>query len=145
MLIAPTESGLSCDAGGFHIDPWQPVARAVITHGHGDHLQPGSAAYLCADASLALVRHRLGADAAIEAIPYGSSIAIGETRGSFHPAGHILGSAPGRGGRRGGRRGEGGCARGEYRRAADRTCVPFEPQRCHAFITEATFALPVFR
>jgi putative mRNA 3-end processing factor len=141
MLIEPTESGLYCAAGGFHIDPWQPVDRAVITHAHGDHLQAGSAAYLCSAAAASLVRHRLGGDAAIESMEYGGATTIGDVRLSFHPAGHILGSAQ----VRVEHRGEVWVASGDYKRAPDPTCAPFEPQRCHAFITEATFALPVFR
>src|ERR1051325_10380144 len=141
MLIEPTENGLYCAAGGFHIDPWQPVDRAVITHAHGDHLIAGSQAYLCPAAAHALVRHRLGGDAVIEAIEYGVTVDISGVRVSFHPAGHILGSAQ----VRVDHRGEVWVASGDYKRAADPTCAPFEPQQCHVFITEATFALPVFR
>ena len=141
MLIEPTGSGLYCEAGGFYIDPWQPVARAVISHAHGDHLRPGSAAYLCTTSTRPLVEHRLGEGAQIEAVEYGAAVAIDGVRVSFHPAGHILGSAQ----VRVEHRGEVWVASGDYKRAPDPTCAPFEPQRCHAFITEATFAVPVFR
>jgi putative mRNA 3-end processing factor len=141
MLIEPTDRGLHCAAGGFYIDPWQPVDRAVISHAHGDHLCPGSRAYLCAQPSRALLQHRLRDEAAIEALEYGASVDIGGVRVSFHPAGHILGSAQ----VRVEHRGEVWVASGDYKRAPDPTCTPFEPQRCHTFITEATFALPVFR
>jgi putative mRNA 3-end processing factor len=141
MLIEPTQSGLHCAAGGFHIDPWEPVDRAVITHAHGDHLVAGSRAYLCSSSSLPLVRQRLGDDASVQAIPFGESIAMGDVRVSLHPAGHVLGSAQ----VRVEQRGECWVASGDYKRAADPTCAPFEPQRCHTFITEATFALPLFR
>jgi putative mRNA 3-end processing factor len=141
MVITPTDRGLYCEAGQFHIDPWRPVPRAVITHAHGDHLTPGSATYLCADAALPLVRHRLGPDAAVRAIPYGETVNLDGLRLSLHPAGHILGSAQ----VRVEQRGEIWVASGDYKRAADPTCAPFEPQRCHAFITEATFGLPIFR
>jgi putative mRNA 3-end processing factor len=140
MLIEPTDRGLFCAAGGFYIDPWQPVDRAVITHAHGDHLRPGSHAYLCAKPSEALLRHRLGDDA-IQAAGYGDSVALDGVRISFHPAGHILGSAQ----VRVEHRGEVWVASGDYKRAADPTCASFEPQRCDTFITEATFGLPVFR
>src|SRR5687768_9152555 len=93
MLIEPTAGGLYCAAGGFHIDPWQPVERAVITHAHGDHLRPGSKAYLCAEAAFPVVRHRLPPDAAIETAGYGEVVNINGVRVSLHPAGHILGSA----------------------------------------------------
>jgi putative mRNA 3-end processing factor len=140
MLIEPTEAGLYCAAGGFHIDPWTPVPRAVITHAHGDHLRAGSEAYLCSTASLLIVRQRLGRDAPVTAVPYGEAVTMDGVRVSLHPAGHILGSAQ----VRVEHRGEVWVASGDYKRQPDPTCAPFEPQRCHAFITEATFALPVF-
>ncbi len=141
MLIEPTASGLYCAAGGFHIDPWQAVDRAVITHAHGDHLTPGSHAYLCSAASERLVRQRLGAGALVSAVPCGNPIDMNGVRVSLHPSGHILGAAQ----IRVEHRGEIWVASGDYKRAPDPTCDAFEPLRCHAFITEATFALPVFR
>ena len=141
MLIEPTDAGLYCTAGGFHIDPWRPVARAVITHAHGDHLRPGSAAYLCSADAMPLVAHRLGGTADVTALSYGETIVLDGVRVSLHPAGHILGSAQ----VRVESRGEVWVASGDYKRQADPTCRRFEPQRCHTFITEATFALPIFR
>jgi len=141
MLIEPTPHGLFCDAGGFHIDPWQPVPRAVITHAHADHLRPGSARYLCAAASLPVVRRRLPPDAHVTALAYGETVVLDGVRVSFHPAGHVIGSAQ----VRVERHGEVWVASGDYKLAADPTCAPFEPVRCHTFITEATFGLPVFR
>jgi putative mRNA 3-end processing factor len=140
MLIEPAGGGLYCAAGGFHIDPWEPVERAVISHAHGDHLRHGSRSYLCAEASRPLVAHRLGEAARVESAPYGAPISINGVRVSFHPAGHILGSAQ----VRVEHRGEVWVASGDYKRAPDPTCTPFEPVRCHTFITEATFALPLF-
>jgi putative mRNA 3-end processing factor len=140
-LIQPTPAGLFCEAGGFYIDPWQPVDRAVITHAHGDHLREGSRAYLCSDAARAPVAHRLGSDAAVSAVAYGEVVELNGVRVSLHPAGHILGSAQ----VRVEHRGEVWVASGDYKQAPDPTCAPFEPVRCHTFITEATFALPVFR
>ena len=141
MLIEPTAAGLYCAAGGFHIDPWQPVERAVITHAHGDHLRHGSRAYLCSAPALPIVRQRLSTDEAVEAVSYGDAVDINGVRVSLHPAGHILGSAQ----VRVEHRGEVWVASGDYKRAADPTCAPFEPLPCHTFITEATFALPIFR
>ena len=92
-MLTESPDGLFCEAGGFHIDPWGPVPRALITHAHGDHARAGSAAYLCTDASAPLLARRFGPDAVIEAIPYGRRITLGDTRVSFHPAGHVLGSA----------------------------------------------------
>ncbi len=141
MLIEPTDAGLYCAAGGFHIDPWKPVSRAVITHAHGDHLRPGSDAYLCTVEALPLVRHRLGADARVTAAAYGETVSLDGVRVSLHPAGHILGSAQ----VRVDHQGEVWVASGDYKRQSDPTCPAFEPLRCHTFISEATFALPVFR
>ena len=141
MLIEPTAAGLYCAAGRFHIDPWEPVERAVITHAHGDHLRKGSRAYLCADAALRLVQHRLDTSAIVEAVPYGEAASINGVRVSLHPAGHILGSAQ----VRVEHRGEVWVASGDYKRAPDPTCAPFEPVPCHTFISEATFALPIFK
>ena len=136
-----TSDGLYCPAGGFHVDPWNPVARAVITHAHGDHARPGNAAYLCTSECEALLRRRLGADATIESIQYGTPVTLGDVRVSFHPAGHILGSAQVR---VEGTDGIWVCA-GDYKRMPDPTCAPFEPVRCDTFITESTFGLPIYR
>jgi putative mRNA 3-end processing factor len=141
MLVEPTPRGLYCAAGGFYIDPWEPVERAVITHAHGDHLRAGSRAYLCSDGTAPLLKIRLGGDAPVQPAEYGETVDINGVRVSLHPAGHILGSAQ----VRLEMRGEVWVVSGDYKRAPDPTCAPFEPQRCHAFITEATFALPVFR
>jgi len=141
MVIEPTQAGLYCAAGGFHIDPWEPVDRAVITHAHGDHLTAGSRAYLCSDSAAPLVRRRLGPEAPVQTLDYGERIALDGVHVSLHPAGHILGSAQ----VRVEHAGEVWVASGDYKRAPDPTCAPFEPQRCHTFITEATFALPLLR
>ncbi len=140
-LLSDAREGLRCAAGGFHLDPREPVPLAVVTHAHADHAVPGSARYLCAGPSVPLLRHRLGPDAPIEGVPYGEQRALGETRISFHPAGHVLGSAQVRieGG------GEAWVATGDYKREPDPTCAAFEPLRCDVLITEATYALPIFR
>jgi putative mRNA 3-end processing factor len=141
MLIESTPRGLYCAAGDFHIDPWQPVERAVITHAHSDHARPGSVRYLCAAPSVFPLRARLGGEASIEGVPYGEAIGLGDTRISLHPAGHVLGSAQVRiesGG-------EAWVVSGDYKLEPDPTCAPFEPVRCHTFVTESTFGLPIYR
>jgi putative mRNA 3-end processing factor len=140
-LLTETSSGLWCAAGRFHIDPSEPVDRAVITHAHGDHARPGSAAYLCAAPSATLLRHRFGPDAVIEAVPYGEVLAVGDVRLSFHPAGHVLGSAQIRIESTDGV----WVVAGDYKRASDSTCAAFEPIECDTFITESTFGLPIYR
>ena len=140
-MLTETAEGLYCEAGDFHIDPWGAVPRALITHAHGDHARAGSAAYLCADASAPLLARRFGPDVPIESQPYGRVLTIGGTRVSFHPAGHVLGSAQIR------VEGPDGVwvVSGDYKRAADPTCAPFEPVPCDVFVTESTFALPIYR
>jgi len=138
-VIVDTPRGLFCEAGGFYIDPWQPVERALITHAHADHASAGSAAYLCAAPGELLLKQRLPG-ATIESLPYHSAITIGSVRVSFHPAGHILGSAQ----IRLEHDGAVWVVSGDYKREADPTCAPFEPVRCDTFVTEATFGLPIY-
>jgi putative mRNA 3-end processing factor len=141
MLIEPTPRGLYCAAGDFHIDPWRPVDRAVITHAHGDHARPGSRAYLAAKRGLPVLQTRLGPDARIEGLEYGEAREIGGARISLHPAGHVLGSSQ----VRIEHRGEVWVVSGDYKLDPDPTCEPFEPVRCDVFVTESTFGLPVYR
>jgi putative mRNA 3-end processing factor len=139
VLLRP--EGLYCPAGDFHIDPWQPVPRAVITHAHGDHARSGSALYHCSEPCVPLLQWRLGADAALAPHAYGETFELGRARVSLHPAGHILGSAQVRI-----EVDDRVCVvSGDYKRDPDPTCAPFERVACDVFVTEATFALPVYR
>jgi len=140
-LLRVTDRGLHCEAGGFHIDPWQPVDLAVITHAHGDHARWGSAVYLCSRECEVVLRTRLGTEARITALGWGEQLDINGVRLSLHPAGHILGSAQ----VRVEHRGEVWVASGDYKTDPDPTCTPFELIRCHTFITESTFGLPIYR
>ncbi len=142
-LLCPSPAGLYSPVGDFHIDPTRAVARALITHGHSDHARPGHGAVLATAETLAIMAARYGAGFAgtTQVATPGARLAIGGTEVSFHPAGHVLGSAQiavESGGLR-------IVASGDYKRAADPTCAGFEPVRCDVFITEATFGLPVFR
>ena len=141
--LRPTPAGLYCEPGGFHIDPVQPVARAVVTHGHSDHARPGNAAVLATAETLAIMRQRYGRDAggSLQALRYGESLSIGDVSLRLAPAGHVLGSAQAVIEYRGSRV----VVSGDYKRRPDPTCAGFEPQRCDLFVTEATFGLPVFR
>jgi len=140
-MLSVTEAGLHCAAGDFYIDPWRPVARALITHAHSDHARPGSAAYWCAAPGEAVLRVRLGSAAAITGLAYGERRTLNGVTVSFHPAGHVLGSAQ----IRLEHRGEVWVVSGDYKTQTDPTCAAFEPVRCHAFVTESTFGLPVYR
>ena len=140
-LVIARPEGLYCLPGGFFIDPWQPVDRAVITHGHSDHARVGHGHYLAHVDSAGILRRRLGADIALQTLRYGQAVEHGGVKLSMHPAGHVLGSAQVRlehGGRV-------WVASGDYKLDADPTCVPFEPVRCDCFITESTFGLPIYR
>lgn len=139
-LLTFTDRGIYCPAGDFHIDPWRPVDRALITHGHADHARPGHRAYLATAAAAPVMRHRLG-EIALETVGFGETRHIGDTEVSFHPAGHVPGSAQ----IRIAHRGEVWVVSGDYKIEPDGLSEPFEPLRCHAFITECTFGLPVFR
>ncbi len=140
-LVRVTGEGLYCEAGGFYIDPWRRVDRALITHGHSDHARPGMGAYLTSASGSGVVRERVGAGALIEGLPFGERRRIGEVVVSFHPAGHVLGSAQ----IRIEHGGEVWVVTGDYKTAADPSCEGFEPVRCDTLITEATFGLPVYR
>lgn len=141
MVLRLTDSGLYCDAGGFHIDPWKPVDLAVVTHGHADHARWGCRRYLAASDGEAVLRVRLGDDASIRFVGYGERIDVSGVTVSLHPAGHILGSAQ----VRVEHRGEVWVVSGDYKTEPDPTCAAYEPVRCHTFVTESTFGLPIYR
>jgi len=140
-LLRLTDRGLYCEAGDFHVDPWGAVPRAVVTHAHGDHVAWGCEAYLTTTSGVLPLRARLDADARIRALAYGETIEINGVRVSLHPAGHILGSAQ----VRVEHQGEVWAVSGDYKTDPDPTCAPFEPVRCHTFVTESTFGLPIYR
>lgn len=135
-----TDKGFYCEAGDFHVDPWRPVARALVTHGHSDHARPGMGAYLATHQALPVMRMRLG-DITADGIAYGETRQIGGATVSFHPAGHVPGSAQ----IRIEVAGEVWVVSGDYKLDDDGVSEPFQPVACHSFISECTFGLPVFR
>ncbi|MBV7570231.1 ligase-associated DNA damage response exonuclease [Pseudomonas sp. PDM27] len=140
-LVISRPEGLYCPAGDFYIDPWRPVERAVITHAHGDHARTGNQHYLAAAPGEGILRVRLGQDINLQTLRYGERLLHQGVFLSFHPAGHVLGSAQVRleyGG-------EVWVASGDYKTEPDGTCAAFEPVRCDTFITESTFGLPIYR
>jgi len=139
MALTFRPEGIYCEAGGFFIDPWRPVKRALITHGHADHARSGMGHYLATDIAAPVMRHRLG-DIALDTIAYGEVRQIGDAKVSFHPAGHVPGSAQ----IRVEVAGEVWVVSGDYKTEADALSTPFEPVTCHSFISECTFGLPVF-
>ena len=148
-LIVLRPEGLYCPAGRFHIDPWRPVDRAVITHAHADHARRGHGAYLATAVSAGVLRARLG-NITLQGLAYGEVVVLDGVRISLHPAGHVLGSAQ----VRVEHAGRVWVASGDYFTTGDTgghdsdinaTCLPFEPVRCDCFITESTFGLPIYR
>lgn len=141
--LYPTERGLFCEPAGVFIDPHGPVERAIVTHGHGDHARSGHGAVLATPETIEIMKVRYGAGSAgaFQPIKYGETVALAGVTVRFVPAGHILGSAQivlEHGGTR-------VTVSGDYKRAPDPTAAPFELVPSDVFVTEATFALPVFR
>ena len=143
-LVVETPEGLYCPAGDFHIDPWRPVPRAVITHAHADHARRGHAHYLAATPAEGVLRSRLG-EITLQTLAYGERVNHYGVAVSLHPAGHVLGSAQ----VRIEHAGRVWVASGDYFTTGgddtNTTCAPFEPVRCDCFITESTFGLPIYR
>lgn len=142
-LLVPRPQGLYCPPGDFYIDPVRPVPRALVTHAHSDHARAGHGAVLATRPTLDIMAIRLGPDfcGVSQAADLGMELALGGVTVSFHPAGHVLGSAQ----IAVRHRGLTIVAAGDYKRRSDPTCAGFEPVPCDIFITEATFGLPVFR
>jgi putative mRNA 3-end processing factor len=138
-LVVHRPEGLYCEAGGFYIDPWRPVDKAVITHAHADHARTGSTRYIASAAGEGVLRSRLG-KIDLHTLPYGERLQVNDVTISLHPAGHVLGSAQ----VRIEYRGEIWVVSGDYKIEPDVTCAAFEPVKCHTFITESTFGLPIY-
>jgi putative mRNA 3-end processing factor len=139
-LISFTDKGLFCEAGNFYIDPWQPVERALITHAHSDHAKPGNHFYLCHKYSKPILQLRLG-DNNYQTVEWGETIFMNGVKISFHPAGHIIGSSQ----IRLEYKDEVWVVSGDYKREDDGISGKFEPIKCHTFITESTFGLPIYK
>ncbi|MCC5845720.1 MAG: ligase-associated DNA damage response exonuclease [Verrucomicrobia bacterium] len=140
-LLTPTDKGLYCPAADIHIDPHKRVKRALITHGHADHARRGHGEVITSAPGQPIVQHRVGPKTPVTGVPFGETFEIGKARVSFHPAGHILGSAQIRleiGGRV-------AVVTGDYKRGRDPTCEPFEAVSCDLLVTETTFGLPIYR
>ncbi len=139
-LLEFTNHGIYCPQADVYIDPWRPVGRALITHGHSDHARWGHQHYLCTERAAPVIRYRLG-DIRLETVAYGEKRVINGVEISFHPAGHVVGSAQ----IRLAYKGEVWVVSGDYKLSDDGLAEAFEPLRCHTFITECTFGLPVYR
>ncbi len=140
QLLEFTDRGIYCPAADVYIDPWRPVERALITHGHSDHARWGHKHYLCTAEAAPVICYRLG-DISIETVALGERRYINGVQFSFHPAGHLVGAAQ----IRVEYRGEVWVVSGDYKLENDGLATPFEPVSCHTFITECTFGLPVYK
>lgn len=140
QLIKFTKKGIYCPQGKFYLDPWYPVDYAIISHGHADHARWGMKHYLCQNDSKAILQHRIGSDIKIESVAYNKTVNINGVQVSFHPAGHVIGSAQ----IRLEHKGYVVVFSGDYKTQPDFITTPFEPIKCHTFITESTFGLPIY-
>jgi len=138
-LLINSSSGLYCPQADVYLDPWKPVKKAILSHGHADHARGGSASYLCTPTAAPVIRYRLG-EINLETLPFGKEIFINGVSFSFHPAGHILGSAQ----IKVSSKGETVVFSGDYKTVNDGFSEAFEPVKCHTFITESTFGLPIY-
>ena len=140
-LIKFTNKGIYCEQGGFYIDPWQPVDLAVTTHGHADHVKWGNKAYLCHELTRPILNQRLGTDLVIETLPYNKQVTINGVKLSLFPAGHVIGSSQ----IRLEYKGEICVVSGDYKVEYDGISTAFEPVKCHTFVSESTFGLPIYK
>ena len=138
-LLVHTALGLYCPKADVYLDPWKPVKKAILSHGHADHARWGSSSYLCTPTAAPVIKYRLG-DINLETLPFGEEKLINGVSFSFHPAGHVLGSAQ----IKVSYKGEMVVFSGDYKTANDGFSEAFEPVKCHTFITESTFGLPVY-
>ena len=140
-LVKFTKKGIYCIPGNFYLDPWYPVDYAIISHGHADHARWGNKHYLCHNDSKAILQHRIGANISIESLGYNQPKNINGVQVSFFPAGHIIGAAQ----IRLEYKGYVVVFSGDYKTQPDFLTTPFEPVKCHKFITESTFGLPIYK
>lgn len=138
-LLRFTNKGIYCEAADVYLDPWRPVNKAIISHGHADHSRWGHKAYITHHRNVPIVKHRLG-DINISGREWGESFSINGVKFSLHPAGHIIGSSQ----IRVEHKGEVWVFTGDYKLEDDGVATPYEPVKCHTFITECTFGLPAF-
>jgi putative mRNA 3-end processing factor len=139
-MIKLSSKGFYCEPGNFYIDPWRPVDTALITHGHADHARSGMKKYVCHQFSVPILKSRIGSDIQIQGVQYQETLYVNGVKVSFHPAGHIIGSAQ----IRLEYKGRIIVFSGDYKIQDDGLSTPFESVKCHEFVTESTFGLPIY-
>ena len=138
-LLEFTDRGIYCEQAGVYLDPWKPVDKAIISHGHADHSRYGHKKYITHSRNLPIIKHRLG-DINASSVEWNQPIKVNGVTFSLHPAGHILGSSQ----IRVEYKGEVWVFTGDYKTQNDGLTTPFELVPCHTLITECTFGLPAF-
>ncbi|WP_034893426.1 ligase-associated DNA damage response exonuclease [Gillisia sp. Hel_I_29] len=139
-LLAFNDKGIYCAEADVYLDPWRPVDKAIISHGHADHSRWGHKQYITHHTNVPIIKHRLG-DIQVTGKAWDESFVINNVKFSLHPAGHIIGSSQ----IRVEYKGEVWVFSGDYKTEDDGVAVPYEPVKCHSFITECTFGLPAFK
>lgn len=139
-LLAFNQNGIYCAVADVYLDPWRKVDKAIISHGHADHSRRGNKKYITHHRNIPIMKHRLG-EIDVEGKAYGELFIINNVKFSFHPAGHVIGSSQ----IRVEHKGEVWVFTGDYKDEADGVSTPYEPVKCHTFITECTFGLPAFK
>ena len=140
-LLEFKAEGIYCKAGDFYIDPWKPVKKAIITHAHSDHARWGMGFYFAHKDSVAVLKYRLGEEIQVEGWNFNEIHSFNGVNVSLHPAGHIIGAAQ----IKVEYKGEIWVVSGDYKTGKDNVSVEFEPVKCHTFITESTFGLPIYQ
>ncbi len=139
-MITFDNCGIYCAQAGVYIDPWKPVDKAIITHAHSDHARMGMGSYVAHRQAVPVMKFRLGENIKVQSVEYGEELTVNGVKISLHPAGHIWGSAQ----VKLEYRGEVWVVSGDYKLQLDGISAPFEPIKCHSFITESTFGLPIY-
>ena len=139
-LLQFTSNGIYCEKAQIYLDPWKPVDKAIISHGHADHSRYGHKQYITHHRNVPIISHRLG-EINVVGKDWGESFTINNIKFSLHPAGHIIGSSQ----IRVEHKGEVWVFTGDYKTENDGISTPYEPIKCDTFITECTFGLPAFK
>ncbi|PIB29320.1 DNA ligase-associated DEXH box helicase [Maribacter sp. 4U21] len=139
-LLEFTDKGIYCNPAKVYLDPWKPVKKAIISHGHADHSRWGHQQYITHRRNVPIISHRLG-DINVTGVNWGEPFVINNVKFSLHPAGHIIGSSQ----IRVEHKDEVWVFTGDYKTEDDGISTPYEPIKCDTFITECTFGLPAFK
>lgn len=139
-LLVFNKKGIYCEKADVYLDPWKPVEKAIISHGHADHSRWGHKKYITHHSNVPIIKHRLGG-INVSGKEWDESFSINGVKFSLHPAGHIIGSSQ----IRVEYKGEVWVFTGDYKTEDDGVATPYEPVKCHSFITECTFGLPAFK